>query len=166
MVYTAARTFLVTQLAFLAAQMMKYSEETDYTETVQNITDWRRWRTLVSFTPKPGGLEPALVLALPFVVLAQAPAGSCCGWEDGAENKCGDTGAPRSTLKAACLRKVRFCVTLYWSSGSAKTALPVLQACSPTTRTHTAIGSAALSAITILNSDWLELYPFMCAKRC
>lgn len=33
-----------------------------------------------------------------------------------------------------------------------KATVSVLQACSPTTRTHTATGSAALSAITILNS--------------
>ena len=34
-----------------------------------------------------------------------------------------------------------------------------LQACLHTTRIHTAIGLAALNVITILNSDWLELYP-------
>lgn len=33
------------------------------------------------------------------------------------------------------------------------------QACLHITRIHTAIGLAALNVITILNSDWLELYP-------
>lgn len=33
------------------------------------------------------------------------------------------------------------------------------QACLHITRIHTAIGLAVLNVITILNSDWLELYP-------
>lgn len=33
------------------------------------------------------------------------------------------------------------------------------QACLHITKTHTAIGLAALNVITIQNSDWLELYP-------
>lgn len=115
---------------------------------------------------RAGELGPASSLALPLVVPAQAPAGSCCGWEDGAENHHGDTGTPSSTFKGAYVRKVRFCMTFYWSSGFVKATVPVLQACSPTTRTRTAIGSAALSVITILNSDWLELYPFMSTRQC
>lgn len=68
---------------------------------------------IASTANRAGGLGPALGLTLPFVVLAQAPAGSCCGWENGAENKRGDMGTPRSTFKGAYVRKMRFCMTFY-----------------------------------------------------
>lgn len=54
-----------------------------------------------------------------------------------------------SSYKAQCLSKDH---------------IAILQACSPTTRTHSAIGSAALNVTTTQNSDWLELYPFMSAR--
>lgn len=166
-IYIAVRKLFVRQFMFLAVHMMKYGEETDCTETVQNIPDWRLWRTHCTSVQEGWWAWACFELGTALgVVPAQAPAGSCCGWEDGAENHHGDTGTPSSTFKGAYMRKVRFCMTFYWSSGFVKATVPVLQACSPTTRTRTATGSAALSVITILNSDWLELYPFMSTRQC
>ena len=104
------------------------------------------------------GLRPPRAWRCPWRSLPEHPRAPAVGGRTGlrasAETGCCD-GCICEVLYS-CSLTLRLC----------KRHRSVLQACSPTTRTRTAIGSAALSAITILNSDWLELYPFMCARRC
>lgn len=109
---------------------------------------------------RAGGLEPAAGLALLLVLLPkQAPA----LWEQGPENKRG-MWAPPAAFKGAWVGKRRLCTNSYKAQCLFKGRVTVLQACSPTTRTRSATGSAALNATTTQNSDWLEPYPFMSTR--
>lgn len=110
------------------------------------------------------GLVGFSLLQVPLVLLPKPlPAGSCRGWEQGLRTSVGPW-APLGAFQECVHEKDEVLYKFFQSSGLFKGHVAVLQACSPTTRTHSAIGSAALNATTTRNSDWLEPYPFMSSR--
>lgn len=112
---------------------------------------------------RAGGIEPASGLALkcsfPSTCL-QAPA---MGGSSVLTASMG-TWAPPGAFQGCMGKKGEALYEFLQSSGFLRaTLLFFLQACSPTTRTRSAIGSAALNATTIRNSGSWEPYPFLAA---